>query len=340
MAAARAFIGSMLAAIADNTREIETARRSRKAGASDIINALEVKRRARTEMVNDMRHALASINAAQVLATATAAAAIEQASTTAAAHCAPEPAAELATADTHQGHAQAVGYATGGHPQTSGTGHSMGTTTRHPARPCDTPQADYTDPSETLYKLPPTTMPTTTPNHMTGAELQTLRESCNLAREDLADLAGVQARTIKHWESGRAGVPEDVADLVRGINQTIDAAAQHARDHLRLLITKQGSPPADIVLLRYRTSDDMHRYRPDMATLPACVHGAIINRMRLDAKALGIPVRIVWMQPDVYEPWRAACHMVDNEATRSQWASEQLALQAIPHLADQPPPAS
>lgn len=78
-------------------------------------------------------------------------------------------------------------------------------------------------------------------NHLTGAELQTLRENANMPREDLAELAGVQARTIKHWESGRAGVPSDVADLVRCIDQTIDAAAQQVDS--QALPHRQDQPP-------------------------------------------------------------------------------------------------
>ena len=35
------------------------------------------------------------------------------------------------------------------------------------------------------------------PAHMTGAELQTLREACSLTREELGDLCNVAARTVK-----------------------------------------------------------------------------------------------------------------------------------------------
>ena len=62
--------------------------------------------------------------------------------------------------------------------------------------------------------------------HMTGAELQTLREACHLSRDELAALAGVQARTLKHWENGRAGVPGDVADLVRSMDARVSRAAR------------------------------------------------------------------------------------------------------------------
>jgi hypothetical protein len=50
-------------------------------------------------------------------------------------------------------------------------------------------------------------------------------------------------------------------------------------------------------------------------------------------------VRVVWMQSGPYEAWRAAQQLADSEATRAAWAAGQVAAQAKPHRADQPPPA-
>lgn len=183
--------------------------------------------------------------------------------------------------------------------------------------------------------------------NMTGAELQTLREACGLSREDLADLAGVQGRTIKHWEHGRAGVPADVAALVTQVDNHINRAALEALNALTgptppLATEKTPCPPIDMVLMRYQTLEELARYRPDMANLKPGVHGAIVNRLRLLlAMAPGfsmVPVRVVWMQPELYEPWRAACQLPDSETTRAQWAAQQLENQARPHKPDQPPP--
>lgn len=182
---------------------------------------------------------------------------------------------------------------------------------------------------------------TTPPDHITGAELQTLRESCGLSREDLAGLARVQARTVKHWESGRAGVPSDVAALVARLDESISQAVNQARHVLADPVKWSGTPPADVVLMRYASAEDLARYRPDMAGMPAGVHGAIVARLRASLAWLpgfgGVPVRVVWMQRDIYEPWRTACQLPDDEATRSQWAAQQVAVQALPHRADQPP---
>lgn len=176
------------------------------------------------------------------------------------------------------------------------------------------------------------------PDPLTGAELQTLREACGLTRDDLGALAGVAARTIKHWESGRAGVPADVAELVQRLDATIQQAADQGAHAMAQAITRQGTAPADVVLIRYRDADHLARYRPDMAGQPAGVQGAIVQRVAQALRQRGQLVRVVWMQPDAYEAWRTAHGMPDLESTRATWAAHQVAAQALPHRADQPPP--
>ena len=176
------------------------------------------------------------------------------------------------------------------------------------------------------------------PDPLTGAELQTLREACCLTRDELGELAGVAARTIKHWESGRAGVPADVAALVQRLDATIQQAADQGARAMAQAITRQGTAPADVVLIRYRDADHLARYRPDMAGQPAGVQGAIVQRVAQALRQRGQLMRVVWMQPDAYEAWRTAHGMPDLESTRATWAAHQVAAQALPHRADQPPP--
>lgn len=179
---------------------------------------------------------------------------------------------------------------------------------------------------------------TNPPDNMTGAELQTLREACGMSREELGRLAGVQARTVKHWENGRAGVPADVAELVERIEGIVIQAAGQAdamRNQAEHLAAINGEP-FDLVLMRYR-DEDLQRYHPEMKGLPASVHGAIVGQVRAAAQADGVPVRVVWMVSGDYEAWRAELGHADNEATRAAWAAGQVQAQALPHRADQPP---
>ena len=99
--------------------------------------------------------------------------------------------------------------------------------------------------------------PFTPTRPLTGAELQTLREACNLTREELGELAGVAARTIKHWESGRAGVPADVAALA----QRLDATIQQAADQGARAVAQTSAAPRRH-RARRRGSDPLPQRRP------------------------------------------------------------------------------
>lgn len=188
---------------------------------------------------------------------------------------------------------------------------------------------------------------------MTGAELQTLREACGLSRDELAELVGVQARTLKHWENGRAGVPADVATYVTRLDEAIDAQAQ-ALCHADALQHRRSQPagavPGQWVLMRYReqahalgaTSGPRAQIKPMAAGgLPIGTGGVLAMRVRQLLRHVtgwqGVPVRVVWFNPAEFETWRSAQGLPDDAASRDAWAQQALPTQAIPHRADQPP---
>jgi DNA-binding transcriptional regulator YiaG len=188
----------------------------------------------------------------------------------------------------------------------------------------------------------------TTPHqHITGAELQTLREACNLSREDFAELADVQARTVKHWENGRSGVPADVSALALKLDTTLTEATAHALDTIKRAHLAAGTAPADLALVRYRTAHDLrtnysHAGQPSPAgDMPPELHAAIVGRVRLVARHLpqwaALPMRVVWFEPADYAAWLASTSNTDTSESRAAWAALQVAPQAIPHRADQPP---
>lgn len=180
-----------------------------------------------------------------------------------------------------------------------------------------------------------------TNDNMTGAELQTLREGLHLTRDDLAGLAGVQARTVKHWENGRSGVPDDVASMVQRLDMLATLAAREVIDTLTASTGKNGAK----VLYRYRSAEDFSRYEPSLnKIMPVSVHAATVARAQLGlqllapdpARAVQI-VRVVWFDVAGFEAWRSANQQPNTQATRQQWAAQALPAQAMPHRADQPP---
>jgi len=178
-------------------------------------------------------------------------------------------------------------------------------------------------------------------DNMTGAELQTMREGVNLSREELGALVGVAARTVKHWENGRTGVPADVAQAVADLEEGVSLAA--LADLMRWEgIIQDRSAARVVALVRYRQDSDVVRMGPAVAGYPVAIHGAIVARVRAELldNVLNFcdqSVRVVWFDAAEYGAWLAQVGVPDTPEALDHWALQQVAQQARAHRADQPP---
>lgn len=156
---------------------------------------------------------------------------------------------------------------------------------------------------------------------MTDAEFRTLRDALGLSVDACCRIFGVADRTIRRWDSGRLPVPPPVAAELRAIDADYDeAAAALIRKYTDLSNQHGGAPPAGgVILLRYRTDDDLARYHPDLRLRGTQAHGAMIDRAARALRAeCGIAPRIEWLDPEAYEAWRG--RRPDSEGLRAAWA--------------------
>ena len=158
---------------------------------------------------------------------------------------------------------------------------------------------------------------------MNGAELNTLRRSLWLSRADAATIFGVNERTLRYWESGDWAVPDDVRDLVRKLDATLNAMADAAWDHYGNLAHLAGRDwrQVEAVLLRYTSAADLAAVHPEFSGPLADCHAAGIDRTRQLLEAEGARVRIVGFRPDAYAAWIAEHGMADDSASRAAWAA-------------------
>lgn len=154
---------------------------------------------------------------------------------------------------------------------------------------------------------------------MSPAEFKTLREYLGLTITWVAERAGVGVRTVQYWESGRSKVPADVINMLTALDSNAERAVSEALKLAMAMTADQR--PERIVLLRYLTDADLHRYRPDMTGLPTTAHAALLARVQRALWALGLQVSIEYMQPEAYETWLDG--RSDNEAMRAAWAASK-----------------
>lgn len=156
---------------------------------------------------------------------------------------------------------------------------------------------------------------------MTAAELKTLREALGLTTQWLADQAGVGLRTAQYWENGgRMAVPDDVAALIYGIDDQLDAVVYEAIAHAEAISSKKRTPEK-VVLVRYRKDEDFWSFRPDMRPLPKTTHATLLFRIWRALSLRNIPTIIEYMEPDIYRTWLGK--RKDTESMRAEWAAGQ-----------------
>lgn len=179
---------------------------------------------------------------------------------------------------------------------------------------------------------------TTTPT-ITGAELQTMREACNLSRTDLALLIQVSADDIAEWEGEQTVIPSRTAHVIAQLDKMVHIGVDAGIKAMKRSIAtnRKGKTPKEYTLLRYRSHADLVRFEPIFQDVPNEIHGAIVTRFRdamrhtpgLDT----LTIRVIWMEPEAYEAWRNACQLPNNDTTRSAWAAQQIAAKATTYSA-------
>jgi DNA-binding XRE family transcriptional regulator len=161
-----------------------------------------------------------------------------------------------------------------------------------------------------------------TDGRITGAELQVFRNISGLTRAEFGGLVGVEARTVKFWENGRAGVPADVADR-----------AQHLAGHARQLVEAYLDAET-IALVLFKDQNDLAQAIPDESGMPFQCHNAAVYA----ACAVLDHVRVVWFDRTLYSAF-----LIEEATTPSdypvltRWALTTVPAQALAFKADQPP---
>jgi transcriptional regulator with XRE-family HTH domain len=152
---------------------------------------------------------------------------------------------------------------------------------------------------------------------MNGATLKTLREALGLNVAWLASAYGVQERSVRYWESGKAPVPDDVAQSIEQLEMLAATMVSNAASLVRAHIAEHGAVDGAVRLVRYETPDDLAKYQPDMKGLPVSFHAAALARTRWALEPDGVAVDVHMLDAAAYEAWRRSTRQPDSPALRS-----------------------
>lgn len=157
---------------------------------------------------------------------------------------------------------------------------------------------------------------------MNPTELNTLRRSLWLTREQAGQINGMAERSWRYLEDGTRAIPKDVQDRMRSLDAAASAMADAVWDEHFNLSAKTGDlRNVTTVLLRYATAADLWAAHPDMAGVPVDLHAAAIDRARQQLEGEGATVRIVLFDRAAYRDWIAGNGLPDDTASRAAWAA-------------------
>lgn len=155
---------------------------------------------------------------------------------------------------------------------------------------------------------------------MTAEEYKAIRLILGMTQEEAADFHKVQnVRTIKRWEKGESWVSERACDKITGllekVNRTIDAVLDISKE-----ILKKGDE-LDGVMIVYPDSC-YKKFAVGFADLPNSIHKAMVTRIYLALKELGVETGIVEFNPQDYFTYLSIHGLEDSQAVRAAWASD------------------
>jgi hypothetical protein len=154
---------------------------------------------------------------------------------------------------------------------------------------------------------------------MNAAEFKTLRESLGLPVPWVAAQAGARPRVVESWEEGKEPVPDDVAGLLASLDEQLWQLVDDYLEQVNEMKAQDGVLPEGIVLIRYRTDEDLWAFHSGFKPLPATSHAMLLARTQHALKGMGVASLIRYMEPKVYRNWLGKRE--DTETLRSTWAA-------------------
>ncbi|QIQ21456.1 helix-turn-helix domain-containing protein [Zophobihabitans entericus] len=136
---------------------------------------------------------------------------------------------------------------------------------------------------------------------LSKAEFKTLREALGLSIQDLARWAKVDERSVRRWESfsEQNMPPKQVALNLLKLEADINFVAEQGLIMAREKYTEH-TELEKIVLIRYKTNEELWHAKPDMNGLPTTTHAVLLFKTMNLLKNAGFDVVIEYFDSTHY----------------------------------------
>lgn len=157
---------------------------------------------------------------------------------------------------------------------------------------------------------------------MRGETFKLIRKQLGQSIESLAELLGVDVRTIRRWENNGFNIPSGVIDTLDDwFCGMIELAEETERQYTTL--AKQHGGPDLMTLLTYRDQSQYDAMCDESEKLPnVLMHHALVSMIYLRLSCAGVNCEIVEMDDVDFLDWLD--ERANTQATRSEWATEQI----------------
>ena len=151
---------------------------------------------------------------------------------------------------------------------------------------------------------------------MPPQELVALRESVGLDVEQLAGIAGITARQISGWESGRRKADNDVVALLLKLDSELSFIVEEIRNTM-LELEAEGEKPPIFSFPAFEDEKDLWKYFTGFRNFPVSTHKALLGRIEKMLLEIDILPMFYAFDRVAYQKWLG--NRKDSLKMLAQW---------------------
>lgn len=150
---------------------------------------------------------------------------------------------------------------------------------------------------------------------MTPAEFRAIRLMWGLSQQWIAEQMQVSQPAVVKWEREESKIPNEAKALL-----IYTLANLESRITSTLELVSELDDKAEVILVCYKTQEDLYQYHPDFAPLPLESHTILQARIMSELEMSEYPCRIVFFDKVNYKAWLKGTHKKHTKTSIAEWA--------------------